>query len=210
MFWKKFGTGGQIQPNNKNDQSDSITFDCDNKSLKTKLILNSEINDLRFDEKSSFCNVLGFSPYWDYKSFDENFSVKIVNLRSTNKIDFKVDVIVGSLVNGKQEPMLFSFVLDKKSGFKVFCDPETVQYKKIQKSVLKTIPLYLEDVNIEEVIFNGETLTFTIKKIKTWIFKWNFQNLKLFLFALAVDITVLQQTLLVILKLIKKLVKRLK
>ena len=163
---KKIGTGGQIQPNIKNDQSDSIIIECDNKTLKTKLILNSEINALRFDEKSFFCNVLGFSPYWDYKSYDENFSVKIVNLSSTNKIHFKADVIAGSRVNGKQESILFSFVSDKKSGFEVFCEPETVQNKKIQKYVLKTIPLYLEDVNIEEVIFNGETLTFTIKKIR--------------------------------------------
>ena len=42
----------------------------------------------------------------------------------------KCDIIDGSVVNGLREAILFSFVSDKPSGFKVFCEPETVQYKK--------------------------------------------------------------------------------
>ena len=90
----------------------------------------------------------------------------MVNLGSTNKIHSKCDVIDGSIVNGIRQPILYSFVLDKKPGYKVFCEPDTSHYKKTNKSILNTITFYIEDNNNEEVDFNGETLTFTLQMIK--------------------------------------------
>ena len=43
----------------------------------------------------------------------------------------KADVIDGSLVNGIQEPILVSYILNKPPGFKVFCESETIHYKKL-------------------------------------------------------------------------------
>ena len=80
----------------------------------------------------------------------------------------KCDIIDGGIQDGLRQPILFSFVLDKPSGYKVFCVPETIHYKKINKSVLNTITFYLEDNNNKEVNFNGETLTFTLQMIKIW------------------------------------------
>ena len=78
----------------------------------------------------------------------------------------KSDVIDGSVVNGVREPILFSFVLAEKPGFKVFCESETIHYKKINRSVLNSATFYLEDNNKEEVDFNGETLICTLQLIK--------------------------------------------
>ena len=78
----------------------------------------------------------------------------------------KCDCIDGSIQDGVRQPILFCFVLDKPSGYKVFCEPETVHYKKMNKSFLKIITLYLEDNNNDEVNFNGETLIFTLQMIK--------------------------------------------
>ena len=78
----------------------------------------------------------------------------------------KCDVIDGSVVNGSGQPILYSFVLDKLSGYKVFCEPETIHYKKVNKSVSNTMTFYLEDNNNEEINFNGETLNFTLQMIK--------------------------------------------
>ena len=91
---------------------------------------------------------------------------KTGNLSRTNKINLNCDVIDGSIQNGLKQPLLFSFVLDKKPGFKVCCDPGTIHYKKINKSVLKTITFYLEHNDNRGAIFYGETLTFTLKMIK--------------------------------------------
>ena len=148
-------------------ESDSeILIRLDDITRKTKLVVNRGIIAVRFDEKSFFNTILGFTPGWDYKHYIQYLSQKIVNLISTNKIHLKCDVIDGSIQNGLRQPILYSFILDKPAGYKVFSEPETIHYKKINKSVLNTITFYLEDDNNEEVDFNGETLTFTLQMIK--------------------------------------------
>ena len=77
----------------------------------------------------------------------------------------KSDCIDGCVVNGSRQPILCSFVLDELPGYKVFSEPETVQYKT-NKSFLNNITFYSEDDNQEEVGFNQETLTFTLQMIK--------------------------------------------
>ena len=143
-----------------------IVIEYDDTNMKTKLDVKSGIIAIRFDEKSFFSTILGFTSGWDCKHYSKYIIQKIVNLSNTNKIHLKCDCIDGSVVKGIRQPILFSFVLDKPSGYKVFCEPETIHYKKIKKSVLNTITFYLEDDNNEGVDFNQETLTFTLQMIK--------------------------------------------
>ena len=143
-----------------------ILIRLDDITKKTKLVVRSGFIAIRFDEKSFFSTILGFTPGWDYKHYNQYQSQKIVNLNNTNKRHLNCNAIDGSVVNGVRQPILSSFVLDKPSGYKVFCQPETIHYKKINKSVLKTITFYLEDDNNKVVDFNGQTLTFTLQLIK--------------------------------------------
>ena len=100
---------------------------------------------MRFDEKSFKNTSLGFTSYWDYKPTNAIHadspgvytSETILNLSTIDKIHFECDVFDGSVVNGIREPVLFSFVLDKPSGYNVFC--QAILYKKINKSVVKNI-----------------------------------------------------------------------
>ena len=105
------------------------------KNEKVKFALGT----LRFDKQSFFHTSLGFSPYWDYKPNNSNLvlfpgvypSDKIfLNLNTIDKIHLKCDCIDGSIQDGVRQPILFRFVLDKPSGYKVFCEPETIHYKK--------------------------------------------------------------------------------
>ena len=81
---------------------------------------------------------MGFTPFWAYKPTNaihaDNPGVytseKYLNLNTIGKIHIKCDVIDGSVVNGIRERILFSFVLDKPSGYKAFCEPETIHLKK--------------------------------------------------------------------------------
>ena len=124
-------------------QSNSeILIRLDDITRKTKLIVNSGIIAIRFDEKSFFSTILGFTAGWDYKHYNQYLSRKIVNLSTTNKIHLKADVIDGSVVNGSRQPILYSFVLDKPSRYKLFYQPETIHYKKINESVLNTITFF--------------------------------------------------------------------
>ena len=146
--------------------SNVIDIEYDDIIMKTKLVVRSGIIAIRFDEKSFFNAVLGFTSGWDYKHYNKYISQKMVNLGSTNKIHLKCDCIDGSIRDGVRQSILFSFVLDKPAGYKVFCEPEAIHYKEINKSVLNTIPFYLEDDDNKEVDFNQETLTFTLQMIK--------------------------------------------
>ena len=151
------------------DHEGTLQIEYDDLNKKVKLILNRfgvAFGTLRFDEKSFFHTLLGFEPYWDYKPGVYTSNKIILNLNTINKIHLKCDIIDGSIQDGVRQPILFSFVLDKPSGYKVFCQPETIHYKKINKSVLNTITFYLEDDNNKEVNFNQETLTFTLQMIK--------------------------------------------
>ena len=146
--------------------SNTIVIEFDDVSRKTKLVVKTGIIAIRFDENSFFSTILGFTAGWDYKHYNKYTSQKVVSLSSTNKIHLKCDAINGSVVNGVRQPILYTFVLDKPSGYKVFSEPETIHYKKINKSVLNTITFYLEDDSDEEVDFNQETLTFALQMIK--------------------------------------------
>ena len=144
--------------------------------MNTKLILTcfgSTFGTLKINEKSFLITFLGFTPYLVYKPTNPIFadspgvytSAKVLILSTINKTHLKSDVINGSIQNGLIQRIFFCFVLDKPSGYKVFAEPETINYKKIY-SVLNTITFYLEDDNHEEFNFNGETLTFTLQLIK--------------------------------------------
>ena len=76
--------------------------------MNTKLVVKVGIIAIRFDEKSFFSTVLGFTPGWDYTHYTKYTSQKVVNLGSTNKIHLKCDVIDGSVVNGIRQPTLYS------------------------------------------------------------------------------------------------------
>ena len=134
---------------------ETIQLENDDISMRATIILkfkNEKMKfawgTLRFNKQSFFHTLLGFSPYWDYKPSNSNHvlipgvypSDKIIlNLNTTNKIHLKCDCIDGSIQDGIRQPILFSFVLDKLSGYKIFCELETIHYKKINKSVLNTI-----------------------------------------------------------------------
>ena len=89
--------------------------------MKIKLIVGVGIVAVKLDEQSFFSNNLGFTAGWDYKHYNEYISQKILNLGSTNKIHLKCNVIDGSILYGIRHPILYSFISDKPSGYKVFC-----------------------------------------------------------------------------------------
>ena len=68
-------------------------------------------------------------------------------------------------MNGSRQPILYSYLLDKPAGYKIFSRRESI-HKKVNKSVLKTIIVDLEDDNNEEVNVFGEILAFTLEMIK--------------------------------------------
>ena len=134
-------------------QEETLQIEYDNMSMKTNFFnrFGLTFGTLRFDEKY-FCEALsGFKPYWDYKPTNTvhvdssgvvNTSEKVLNLSTRSKIRFKSDVNDGSLINGIQKPILFSFIIFKPPGHKVKMFLTILLKKKRNKSVLKTITFY--------------------------------------------------------------------
>ena len=71
---------------------------------------------------------MGFTPFLDYKPTNAIHadspgvytSDKNTNFNTANKIHLECDLIDGSVVNGIQEAILFSFILNEPAGYKVF------------------------------------------------------------------------------------------
>ena len=154
-----------LQPEYEGNHN-AFDIEYDSFTMKTKLVVRPGIITIRLDEKSFFSTLFHFTSGWDCKYYNKYISQKILNSSSTNKIYLKCDIIDAFVLNGVRQPILFSFVLDKLPGYKIFCQPETIHYKKISKSVLKLTIFYLEDNNNEEVKYNGETLNFALQLIK--------------------------------------------
>ena len=118
----------------------TLQLDFDAINLKTKLNLKrsgEHFEILGFNEKSFFIILLGFTQFWDFKhSYSTHFdspavhtSDEILILSTIDIILLKRDDIDGSVVNGLREAILFSFVLDKPSGYKVSSQPEVIHSK---------------------------------------------------------------------------------
>ena len=110
--------------------NNSFDIDADDITMKTKLVVKPGVIAIKFEEILFFSTILGLAPHWDCTHYNENNSPKIINLSTTNKIHLKCDAIDGSIVNALRQPMPFSFVLDRPSGYKVISEPETIHYKK--------------------------------------------------------------------------------
>ena len=112
---------------------------------------------------------MGCTPHWYYKPTNASqadspgvcTSETIINLKKLDKIHINCDCNYGSIK--LPSPILFSFILDKPSGYIFFSELETIHYKKVSESVLKTITFYVEDSSHKEVKFNRETLSFSLQ-----------------------------------------------
>ena len=68
----------------------------------------------------------------------------------------------GPKLDGFREPIICSFALDNPPGLKFFCEPETIQYKEVNKLALNNFSFDLKTDESNKVDFNGETLAFTL------------------------------------------------
>ena len=88
------------------------------------------------------------------------------NFTGSHKIHLKCDCINGSIENGVQQPILFSFALDKPLGHKIYKEPKIKLFKKINKAVLLHITFYSEDDDTKPVDFFNGTIISTCQLAK--------------------------------------------
>ena len=150
-----------------------LSVSIDDIRLKSNLKINQT---LIFTEKSFFYTILGYTQSRSYPldDIDNHYQIiagsyksdKPINITGIDKIHLKCDCIQRSIVNGKREPILFSFALSSPPGHKIYKEPRVKLFKKINKSVLSHITFYFEDDDYKPVDFHGETISFTCQLIK--------------------------------------------
>ena len=143
-----------------------ISVTIDEKKYKSNLKINQT---LIFTNKSFFYTLLGFTqshscPLDDIDGFYQLIagsykSDKPINITRIDKVHLKGNVVDGSIVNGVQEPFLYSFALDQPPGHKIYKEPKVKLFKNINKRVLSHITFYLEDEDYKPVDFNNESVS---------------------------------------------------
>ena len=150
-----------------------VSVTIDDIRLRSNLKINQT---LIFTEKFFFYTILGFTQSRSYPLDDMDgfyqliagsyISNKPINITGIDKIHLKCDCIQGSIVNGIQEPILYSFALSLPPGHKIYKEPRIKLFKKVNKSVLSHITFYFEDDDYKPVDFHNETISFTCQLIK--------------------------------------------
>ena len=150
-----------------------VNITVDDIRLKSNLKINQT---LIFTERSFFYTILGFtqSRCYPLDDIDSHYQIiagsyksdKPINITGIDKIHLKCDCIQGSIVNGKREPILYSFALSSPPGHKIYKEPRVKLFKRINKSVLSHITFYFEDDDHKPVDFNNEMISFTCQLIK--------------------------------------------
>ena len=97
-------------------------------------------------------------------------SDKPINVTEIDGIQLNCDCLIGSIVNGSRESVLYSFALDKVPDQKVYKEPKINFFKVVNKTVLSRTTFYLEDDDYKPVDFSQETITFTCQLEKIQIF----------------------------------------
>ena len=91
---------------------------------------------------------------------------KPITTTGFDRIHLKCDCIIGSIVNGIREPILYKLASEKPPGHKIHKQVRAKLSEKINKSVLSQITFYLEDDDQKLVDFNGETTSFLCQLVK--------------------------------------------
>ena len=97
-------------------------------------------------------------------------SERPINITAIDRIRLKCDCINGSIVNGVREPFLYSFVLEKPPGHKIYKEPRIKLFRRINKSVLSYLTFNLEDDDQKRVDFNNKLVSFTCQLVKIYFY----------------------------------------
>ena len=83
-----------------------------------------------------------------------------INVTGIDKVHSKCDCINGSVVNGVQRPIIYSFGVSSLTGQKLYKEPRIKLLEKIEP-VLSHITFYLEADGHKPVDFSDEIISFT-------------------------------------------------
>ena len=191
----------------KNDFQWSVKFEAVEKIVENILETQHETTF-----KSKLNEILGFAK--KRSSAGTQLSGILTIMVNIGRVHLTCNCVDGSVVNGRRQGFLFSFIFSAPLGFWLFTEPTSNLFEKVNedKPGVITVCLELNDGSI--VDFNDETLTFTAMFWKIWNFfvypKWQLRtDWKVFPIVRKVDITHQRLTIHQLYPFTRKLEKRL-
>ena len=110
-----------------------------------------------FTHRNSIKSVLGFTKD-EYESGIRE-SENIVNILVINSIFVHINVINGSIVNGSQEPVIYSFFPKVSPGYKIIQKPVNPIYLPLAINNIRDFHVRITDQNNIPLDLRGEEIT---------------------------------------------------
>ena len=135
----------------------------DSNTLKTKPYINEGFYvSQRFVFKTFLNTILSFLPNIVHEPDKNQFVEKSICTIERDKVPLKCDCFDEFEINGGREPIFFCFVFEKPPGYEIFCEPDTIHFKKVIKTVWTIITF----------TWNGPTTTLRRRELISMVKEW--------------------------------------
>ena len=149
----------QMKTNNHYDSQDDeyyVSIAANSSTLKTILTLDNNYQ-VDFTLNNSMRHLLGFNSAIYTARYQESESV--VNIVSINSILVNIDIISGSYVNGRMQPVIYSFFPTVSPGYKIVERPPHLKYLPVTLETITNLRTYITDQDGNLLNLHGEVVT---------------------------------------------------
>ena len=96
-----------------------------------------------FNPSNSMRHVMGFNSAVYTTNYHE--SENLVNIMNINSILVNIDIITGSYVNGRMQPVIYSFFPNVSPGYKIVEQPPHLKYLPVTLDTVANLRTYIRD-----------------------------------------------------------------
>lgn len=148
-------TNGHYDSQNDN-QKYYVSFTANSSTLKTILTLDNNYQ-VDFTLNNSLRHLFGFNSAIYTESYQE--SEGVVNIVSINSILVNVDIVTGSYVNGRMQPVIYSFFPKVSPGYKIVEKPSHLKHLPVTLDTVANLRTYVTDQDGNLLNLRGEVVT---------------------------------------------------
>ena len=150
----------QMKQNNHFDKIHNksfVTLAPNASTLRTIMEITHASYQVDFNTEKSIRSVLGFNAKTYRLGYYE--SENIVNILTLNSIFVEIDIIRRSYVNGRRNPVVYSFFPNVSPGFKIVQEPLNLVYLPVCGDKISSLTVRLTDQNGKLLNLRGEVIT---------------------------------------------------
>ena len=133
-----------------------IKLSPNNSTLKSVMEIDGNYK-VDFRVPNSINTILGFKNKVYHAGYNE--SEDIVNILAVSSIFIEIDIINGSYVNGKRQPIIYSFFPAAEPGYKIVENPRNLVYLPVNMNEISKMNVRLTDQNGKLLNLRGENIT---------------------------------------------------